>query len=56
MNVKYEVEKIILKVSDDIADEDNCEVVMNLKSLGMLPDAAEFPREFLDDVERQVCY
>ena len=55
MKIKDEVEKIIFNVSDDIPDEGACEVVRNLKSRGMLPDAAEFPREFLDDVERQVC-
>ena len=55
MKIKDEVEKIIFNVSNDIPDEGACEVVRNLKSRGMLPDAAGFPREFLDDVERQVC-
>lgn len=55
MEIKDEVEKIISNVSDDIPDQGACEVVRNLKSRGMLPDAAEFPKEFLDDVERQVC-
>ena len=55
MKIKDEVEKIILNVSDDIPDEGACEVVRNLKSRRMLPDATEFPKEFLDDVERQVC-
>ena len=55
MKIKDEVEKIILNVSDDIPDEGACEVVRNLKSRRMLPDATEFPEEFLDDVERQVC-
>lgn len=42
-------------MSDDILDEGACEVVRNLKFRGMLPDMAAFPREFLVDVERQVC-
>ena len=55
MKIKDEVEKILFNVSDDIPDEGACEVVRNLKFRGMLPDAAEFPKEFLGDVERQVC-
>ena len=55
MKIKYEVEKILFNVSDDILDEGACEVVGNLKFHGMLPDVAEFPKEFLGDVERQVC-
>jgi len=55
MEIKDEVEKIIFNVSDDIPDETACEVVRNLKSRGMLPDAAEFSDEFLDEVERQAC-
>ncbi len=55
MTIEHGVEKIILNVSDDIPDESACEVVRNLKSRRMLPDATEFPKEFLDDIERQVC-
>jgi hypothetical protein len=55
MKIEDEVEQIIFNASDSIPDEGACEVVRNLKSRGMLPDAAEFPKEFLDDVERQVC-
>ncbi len=55
MKIRDEVEKMIFNVGDDIPDEGACEVVRNLKSRRMLPDATEFPKEFLDDVERQVC-
>ncbi len=55
MKIKAEVEKILFNLSHDILDEGACEVVRNLKFYGMLPDATEFPREFLSDVERQAC-
>jgi hypothetical protein len=55
MKIKDEVKKILFNMSEGILDEGACEVVRNLKSRGMLPNAAEFPREFLDDVERLVC-
>ena len=55
MKIKDEADKILFDVTDDIPDEDACEVVRNLKFRGMLPDAAEFPTEFLDDIEQQVC-
>jgi len=55
MEIKDEVEKMIFNVSDDVPDEIACEVVRNLKSRGMLPGAADFPEEFLDEVEREVC-
>jgi|APDOM4702015159_1054818.scaffolds.fasta_scaffold499798_2 hypothetical protein len=55
MEIKDEFGKIIFNVGDDVPDEIACEVVRNLKSRGMLPDAAEFSEEFLDEVERQVC-
>jgi hypothetical protein len=55
VEIKDEVERIIFNVSDDVPEEVACEVARNLKSLGMLPDAAEFNEEFLDEVERVVC-